>query len=380
MVNKWRQLPGRLVRSLNHRIYRRLVYPRPPKSCSTLVTIAEAFGGSAELIARSTSDKYRRPPLERHHRSYFDAFSSVEITTRILATIPHGRCVSDGAIISPDGKQIARDVSIAWRQTPDEHPLLEATYLPRRQHFKGRIGVAASPEGHTFFHWMFDVLPRLSVLRTHDISCAYVNNSSEFAREWCDKIGIQTMTATEKMHFSADELVVPSLLGRTGTPNTLQCVMLQTMADEFWPQAKEAHSAKRLYLSRRRASYRHLVNEDLLIDNLQKFGFVSVDLDEYTVGDQIQMFRHAEVVVAPHGAGLANCVFCERGTAVIELINSNAAHFCFAQLASCVGLTYTPVFSDPKAQLSHNRGTGRDDFSVSIAQVLHHVNRVCNSK
>jgi capsular polysaccharide biosynthesis protein len=35
--------------------------------------------------------------------------------------------------------------------------------------------------------------------------------------------------------------------------------------------------------------------------------------------DQIELFKRAVAVVGPHGAGLANILFCEQTTAVIEL-------------------------------------------------------------
>jgi capsular polysaccharide biosynthesis protein len=36
--------------------------------------------------------------------------------------------------------------------------------------------------------------------------------------------------------------------------------------------------------------------------------------------DQILLFQSAEFIISPHGAGLANLLFCEPGTKVIELM------------------------------------------------------------
>ena len=38
------------------------------------------------------------------------------------------------------------------------------------------------------------------------------------------------------------------------------------------------------------------------------------------MADQILLFQSAEFIIGPHGAGLANLLFCEPGTKVIELM------------------------------------------------------------
>jgi capsular polysaccharide biosynthesis protein len=43
----------------------------------------------------------------------------------------------------------------------------------------------------------------------------------------------------------------------------------------------------------------------------------------------IEQFAAAAVVIAPHGAGLANLVFCAPGTTVIELGYDSSKHMTF---------------------------------------------------
>ena len=45
----------------------------------------------------------------------------------------------------------------------------------------------------------------------------------------------------------------------------------------------------------------------------------TVALEDLEFRDQVALFRDAETVVAPHGGGLTNLVFCDPGTKVIEL-------------------------------------------------------------
>jgi capsular polysaccharide biosynthesis protein len=53
---------------------------------------------------------------------------------------------------------------------------------------------------------------------------------------------------------------------------------------------------------------------------LSRYDFETVYLGGMSMVDQILLFQSAEFIVTPHGAGLANLLFCEPGTKVIELM------------------------------------------------------------
>ena len=80
---------------------------------------------------------------------------------------------------------------------------------------------------------------------------------------------------------------------------------------------------ERIYISRSKCSYRRVINEENIIEILSGFGFVSVLLESMDLDEQIALFANAKVIVAPHGSGLTNIMFCEPGTKVIELMSPN---------------------------------------------------------
>jgi glycosyltransferase involved in cell wall biosynthesis len=53
---------------------------------------------------------------------------------------------------------------------------------------------------------------------------------------------------------------------------------------------------------------------------LSRYDFETVYLEGMSMTDQILLFQSAEFIIGPHGAGLANLLFCEPGTRVIELM------------------------------------------------------------
>ncbi|HBW56875.1 MAG TPA: hypothetical protein DEF27_03370, partial [Oscillatoriales bacterium UBA8482] len=52
-----------------------------------------------------------------------------------------------------------------------------------------------------------------------------------------------------------------------------------------------------------------------------EWGVVPVELETLSVAEQARLFAHAKVIIAPHGAGLTNLMFCSPETIVIELVS-----------------------------------------------------------
>lgn len=113
---------------------------------------------------------------------------------------------------------------------------------------------------------------------------------------------------------------------------------------------------KRIYISRSKAKRRQIVNEGELIEELLKCGFKILHLEDYSIIEQIKFFRNAEIVMAPHGAGLTNLIYCKENIKVIELkrnkeeykIETNYVDYinCFLELAKICFLDYKEYFLD----------------------------------
>lgn len=59
-----------------------------------------------------------------------------------------------------------------------------------------------------------------------------------------------------------------------------------------------------------------------------------------------EMFNRAVMIVAPHGAGLANMLLAQPGTVVIEGVcyeKTRQANHCYHQMAQNLGLRYAAI-------------------------------------
>ncbi len=101
-----------------------------------------------------------------------------------------------------------------------------------------------------------------------------------------------------------------------------------------------------VYVTRRSAGQRRLLNEAQLEESLVNLGFRILCFEEMTPIEQVQAVSDAEVLVAPHGAGLVNMLFSQRLKSVVELMPRNYQVRGFENLSRRMGVDYTCIIGD----------------------------------
>ncbi|MEG4021927.1 tetratricopeptide repeat protein [Microcoleus sp. S13C4] len=239
------------------------------------------------------------------------------------------------AVITPDNYLLA-DVSRDYpgflpgceKHDVRKHSVFQLESFPGLKQIDGSVAVLSGLSGNVYFHWMVDVLPRIELLRHSgrdlaEIDWFLVNSCQhQFQRESLRILGIPQEKVWESdrlPHIQATELIVPSFAGYLGWPSGWAMDFLRR---EFLKgMIPSLRYPKRIYISRSKARYRRVLNEEDVVEVLEKFGFVSILPESMSLAEQIAHFYHAEVIVAAHGSGLTNTIFCHQGTKVIELVS-----------------------------------------------------------
>jgi tetratricopeptide (TPR) repeat protein/capsular polysaccharide biosynthesis protein len=249
------------------------------------------------------------------------------------------------AVISPDNYLLA-DISRDYpgflpgceKHDLTKHSVFQLESLPNLEPIDGTVAVLSGLSGNVYFHWMVDVLPRLELLRLsgidfEQIDWFLVNNSQQpFQQETLKALGVplnKILASDDHPHIQAKQLIVPSFPGYLGWPSLWVIDFLRRV---FLAGITPLNSyPERIYISRSKARYRRVLNEEEVMDELSKFGFVRVFLESLPLQEQIALFFHAKVIVAPHGSGLTNTMFCQTGTKVIELVSPHyVGHYFWA--------------------------------------------------
>jgi glycosyltransferase involved in cell wall biosynthesis len=103
----------------------------------------------------------------------------------------------------------------------------------------------------------------------------------------------------------------------------------------------------RRLLIARKGPTRKIHNLEQVQAFLSRYDFETVYLEGMSMVDQILLFQSAEFIIGPHGAGLANLLFCEPGTKVIELMPSVEVRPFFWMISEKLDLVHGMQFCAP---------------------------------
>ena len=189
-------------------------------------------------------------------------------------------------------------------------------------------------------------MPRLEILRRASatgwdtIDHFLIGEGCHAIRESLRLLGIKEsklVVTRRDSHFVCDLLVVPSF---HGAPGNMPPWAIEFLREQFLGSSSLPKSRRRIYVSRANASGRKIANEEEILPILTSRGFVCSELEEISLSAQIELFSKAEAVVAPHGAGLTNLVWCAPHTKVLEIFSPLYVNFCYWAIASVTQADY----------------------------------------
>lgn len=146
--------------------------------------------------------------------------------------------------------------------------------------------------------------------------------------------------ALDVVHFNyrVPELYVPNLVV---APNMLKQEYSDWMFDCYqeWAKPYVDDVPRKLYLSRRGCSTRHVVNERDVEVTLMKHGFTIVS-ELYSLEQAVNLFHSATMIVGYHGSLFKNMFFCGGDPHVVEFCaGSRFGDPCFPRIARDRGFT-----------------------------------------
>ena len=240
---------------------------------------------------------------------------------------------------------------------------------PNHQTIKKAVVLSTSASNSNYSHFMIDLVPKfLYVLPTLDDNDYLIINGpvKTFVTDFFSSFGYENRLIIMDNHkaYKINECYIIGALSPRGNP-TLEAVdLLNSSINHF--MYDNYLGSRKVYISRRLAKARKMLNEVELEMQLMDRGFEIVFLEKLSIASQIQLFKNAKVIVSPHGAGLTNLVFCEKGTVVIEIFTSRHLESSMYNNAAIKGLIYNYIVFD-----SVNK---RGDYIVNVPEIIDFLN------
>ena len=175
--------------------------------------------------------------------------------------------------------------------------------------------VLGSSAGDNYFRNLITFLPRILFVPDKQISIAIHRKSTNKFRKFIENILINRGIKLKKFIYLDDDFYsfknsqIPQFFSKEIGIDILNKVF-----------KKNNERKNRIYLTRKNAYYRKIINESDLFDILKSKKFKIVDLDVLSIHEQIDVFSSAETIISPTSSTLANIVFCNAGTKIFEII------------------------------------------------------------
>jgi capsular polysaccharide biosynthesis protein len=325
---------------------------------------------------------------------YLDFPSVATIPSSRLVVVPNGRLYSDGvenvSVITPDNKLLGE---VTYQNNPsnriEENVLLKQNYFIPVRRYKGTVfHLLIGGSGSTnYFHWLFDSLARIHLLKksgwfektdwflvpAHKVD--YQKDSLRMLGISEDKI----IVGDAETHIQADLLLATTYVRYFDHVPEWCCNFLR---EHFLKSEYVADTTMHpfIYISRKDATRRRIVNEDELLRLLGEYGFKSYELAGLPFREKIRLFNNAEVILAPHGAGQANLVFCESGTDVLEFAPEGFAYPTFYDIANKAGLNFNYLFPQLDTKSTSMSRLIRANMMVDLGDVKQKLDEIMNRR
>ena len=188
-----------------------------------------------------------------------------------------------------------------------------------------------------YFHWMFDVLPRLIMLEKvynlNEIDYFYVPQIKPWQLSTLSIFDIseeKLIDSNRYRHIQSEKILAVSHpwynKGRIlDEAKKLPTWVMNEIASRFEEHGKKFDCGTKIFVDRRESHYNHcqIVNDEEIKIYLKKKGFDIFKIGELSFFEQIYLFQNANVIIGAHGAAFANLIFCKPNTKVFDIIPKN---------------------------------------------------------
>jgi len=223
-----------------------------------------------------------------------------------------------------------------------------------------------------YYHWLLESLPRLLEAKAVLPEFTLLLPATCTAKFYKDTLRL--LAVVEVMYLEPGITYQIPDLALAYSDVTMGCyerATLQRLREALLgalPARPSGVAGRKLYISRKFAARRKVLNEDKVALALIAQGFEVVFFENYTFAEQLTLCASAKTIVGMHGAGLANMIFQPADARVVELRKyDNNENIFFSELAHTLGLQYQLLYC--KAQ--NERDSVQDaDLFVDIQALL----------
>jgi hypothetical protein len=292
--------------------------------------------------------------------------------------IKNGKCIVGQEEVFTESNSVIQEMT-----SQTQNPMLRwpVSRLRKPTYFKGSLlNLSLSGLENNYYHFCVELIGRWYIyyLANVQIDRILYSMASRFQREFLGILGFyegQVIELEQGKAVQGDIIVYPFLInnwryvayrGHVYHQKVWLPSWITGAYKEIFRLSKVAldGTKRRIYISRSKASYRKVLNEDEVMVLLAKYRFDSHCMEDLTVRTQMQLFSQAEMIIGPHGAGLINMSWCQNSVTICELFSESYHDSSFRLQATVLGHDYHYIVC--KTPDTHDIPPQQEDMIVDL--------------
>lgn len=239
--------------------------------------------------------------------------------------------------------------------------------LIKKFNFKILSALTGRGGKNNYFHWMFDVLPRILLIKNSNLfkfnKILLPSLKKKYQIESIRLLHLKEKTVIQSdanKHISSEEIYATSNINNN--IEKISPFIINILKKNILAEIKEkqfSEKVEKIYIDRKDSNFnsnRLIINETEITSYLKSIGFAIIKLSEISFKNQIYFFNNAKYIIGLHGAGFSNLIFCKKNTRVIEIKPKKALKI-YKNISKICHLNYNSIDLDPiKKSKDNNDG------------------------
>lgn len=193
------------------------------------------------------------------------------------------------------------------------------------------------------FHFIYDLIYKALYLKNSNKNfLCIINDGNKWKTDLLKFFNLEYQVLKTKSIEITNAYIVTSPQ-YSGDPSLEVINLLEGASNKILPRN---NFPKKILLFRQKAKSRAVIKDLDFFHDLKNNGFVTVELEDFSIEDQIHFFKNAEVIIAAHGAGLSWIFNCPKSCLIIEIFSQNYQNFVYSNIAKKLNLQYHYIIGE----------------------------------
>ena len=235
---------------------------------------------------------------------------------------------------------------------------------------EGDCTVAHNSYFQNYYHWLLEAVPRLFLLKDKAAQLTLIlnDNSPDFVKQYVSLFGFKQIIYVEDDKLVKADKIIFSTFTSRGL--AMYEPIIRDMVQWLFQKndiKQNLNPTKNIFITRKNAKYRRLLNEDEVVAYLSSKGFEIVTLENLSVKEQMQLFADSKCVIGTQGAGMANMIYSTHGKILITIIHEEHPDDAYYNQAN---INHTACYYFQCKGAGNFDYKNNDDISVDINKFM----------